>query len=86
MLVEGILIYGGIAIICVCGTLIFMGFGTVGITACSIASYIQSLLGCVTAGSLFSVITSIAMKGLLVKGVVVGAITTMLGGLKKYFS
>ena len=42
----------------------FLGFGSIGVTAGSIAAGIQSSLGLVTAGSWFATLTSAGMAGL----------------------
>jgi hypothetical protein len=50
-----------------------IGFGTAGVGAATIAAGIQSTIGNVAAGSLFSTCTSFAMKGYFVNSVLGGA-------------
>ena len=50
-----------------------LGFGTIGISAGSVAAGIQSSIGAVKAGSFFATMTSFGMKGIFAKFATFGA-------------
>ena len=58
---------GGAALVLAIPTLILpaLGFGSAGITAGSIAAYIQSIIGNVSAGSFFALLQSTGALGIL---------------------
>jgi hypothetical protein len=58
-----------------------LGFGTAGVKAGSIAASVQSGIGNVAAGSMFSSATSLGMKGFFMKGVFGGGATAAAGGV-----
>ncbi len=71
-------ILGGI--VCVGALLpIFIGFGTVGIAAGSLAAGIQSIIGPIEAGSLFATLTSLGMTGTLAGTSVAGGVVGTAG-------
>ena len=62
---------------------IIAGFGTAGVAAGSIAAGVQSGIGNVAAGSAFSTLTSLGMKGALVKGACAGTTSLAAGAAIK---
>jgi len=66
-------------------TPILLGFGKIGIAAGSIAAFIQSLIGVVKAGSLFSFFQSLGMTGSLILGSVISGFTMFIGIASKFF-
>ena len=60
---------------------IIAGFGTVGIAAGSTAAAIQSVIGCVQAGSWFATLTSLGMQGVFVGGAVGGTVVAAGAGV-----
>ncbi len=69
---KKIMIIGGI-ILGVALIPIGLGFGTIGISAGSVAAGIQSSIGAVKAGSFFATMTSFGMKGIFAKFATFGA-------------
>ena len=69
----------GFGLLCIGGIPILIGFGTSGIIAGSIAAGIQSLIGNVAAGSIFSTMTSFGMKGYFCCTLGFGGIITGIG-------
>ena len=63
-----------------------LGFGTIGISAGSLAAGIQSFIGAVTAGSFFATMTSFGMKGIFAKFATFGAGFFGFGFFKKHFN
>ena len=75
---KGLMIFGGI--IASIGLIpMGLGFGTLGITAGSIAAGIQSSIGAVTAGSTFASMTSLGMTGVFSSLATVGTGITGIG-------
>lgn len=75
-----ILTYGGSAVLLAAVTPILLGFGTAGVGAGTVAAGLQSGIGNVAAGSYFAGATSLAMKGVFVKGACAGG-TSMAAGV-----
>ena len=69
----------GTATTALCCIAIVSGFGVAGIAAGSLASFIQSSIGNVAAGSSFSILQSLGMKGAYVGGVKYGLVTATTG-------
>ena len=67
-------ILGGLIITAFSCLIILSGFGTVGITAGSIAAGVQSTIGNVAAGSMFATTQSLAMQGVFASSAVIGGI------------
>ena len=63
-----------------------LGFGTIGISAGSLAAGIQSFIGAVKTGSFFATMTSFGMKGIFAKFATFGAGIFSFGFFKKNFN
>jgi hypothetical protein len=79
------LLWGGVATSVVGIVPIILGFGTIGVAGGSIAALIQSSIGLVKAGSVFSMMQSAGMCGYFVTtaavggGAAVGGVATLIG-------
>ena len=74
LLIAGVVVAGAAALP------ILIGFGGAGIAAGSIAAGIQSSIGSVAAGSIFSIFQSLGMTGALSTTLTAGAVTSAVGG------
>ena len=79
MIIEDLFTAGGLIPIA-------LGFGTIGISAGSLAAGIQSFIGAVKAGSFFATMTSFGMKGIFAKFATFGAGFFGFGFFKKHFN
>ena len=76
-----LLLFGGLSALGlgIGGTL--LGFGTAGIAAGSVAAAIQATIGNVAAGSIFAILTSLGMKGIIAGTAAGGGVLSALGAL-----
>lgn len=81
--IGDILGIAGAAVVVISVLPIIAGFGTTGVAAGSIAAGVQSGIGNVAAGSAFSTLTSLGMKGVLVKGACAGSTSLAAGAVIK---
>lgn len=79
-----ILAVGGMAIAGIAAIPALLGFGTSGVVAGSVAAGIQSSIGNVVAGSIFSLFTSLGMTGWYIFGIAGGILTSLSGILLKF--
>ena len=79
----------GAGVAATAGSITFAGFTSSGIAAGSVAARIQSSIGSVVAGSVFSKLQSIAAHGIVsmvgVKGTIVGVVGGLVYGGYKFF-